>query len=180
MNKQICSIEIATGILELAYRIQIFEIEEIQKLFTVELSVGNIIFPSKHLNEKEVHKLLYNNLHSSICAFLVSIDEALEKAFGSKRLMEGSFLDNFRAIIYMFRCAFSHEISEPKWSINPKYRRRFKIEVPDECREVGIESFEFDFTNLNRENVPTSSFKGIAGLKTLSNIACKLLLEKNS
>ncbi len=179
VDKKIKSLEIAFSLIEFSYRIQQLKIEELQELFATELQVKAIVLPIKNLNPREIKALLFNNIHSSICSFWITIDEAFDKIFGKKQPENYSFRSSFRTIIYMYRCAFSHEISEPKWYIKDQYRKKYELVVPDECRETGIARFEYDFKTLHLQNVEIASFKGLAGLKILFNIACKLLKDQN-
>jgi hypothetical protein len=179
ISKQIKSIEIATDILEFSYRLQFLDVKILQQLFAGNFQVKQVILSQKLRTSKEVNDFLFDHLHSAICSFWISIDEAFDKTFGSKQVENHSFLNNFRVVIYMFRCAFSHEISEPKWLVKQQYRKQYKLVIPKECSEGGIESFEYDFATLHGLNVETASFGGLAGLKTLSNIAHKLLIEQN-
>jgi hypothetical protein len=85
-------------------------------------------------------------------------------------------LERRKAVIFMFRCAFAHGISEPRWYVQDSaYRRRYQLIVPLECRRGGIKEFSFDFAALNGQNVKTETFKHFKGLLTFSQMASELL-----
>lgn len=179
-NDGIKSIEIAFSLIEFAYRVQILRSGGIQELFCTDLEVKNTVLKGKNLTAQEVEHFFLNLINGVLCPFWVAIDEAFDKALGKKNPTRDSEIDDFRAIIYMFRCAFSHGISEPKWYVtNPAYRRRpYRLSIPPECRCGGVEEFYFDFNELNGQNLKTEAFKHCRGVTTLSRMACWLLKKE--
>ena len=176
LNEGIASIEIAFSLIEFSYRIHLKQ-NIISGLFFNKLEVNGVLVEGKHMTADDVHDFILNHLNSAICSFWIAVDEAFDKVFGKKRPKIDSVIDDFRAVIYMFRCAFSHEISEPKWHVyDPSYRRRpYCLLVPIDCRDAGVEEFHFDFSSLNGKNVKTEAFKYFKGLFTLSKMAYKFL-----
>ena len=179
LDKGFSSIEIAFSLVEFSYRIQTLGISQMRALFYHEVEVKGVLIEGKEMDEEDVLRFFLNHLNSAICSFWIAIDEAFEKVFGKKNPKANSIIEDFRAVIYMFRCAFAHEISEPKWYVrDAAYRRRpYRLSVPPECRCGGVDEFFFDFTLLHGQNVKTKAFKHFRGLATFSKMACELLKQ---
>jgi hypothetical protein len=177
LDKGIESIGIAFSLIEFSYRIQTLGADGMRRLFYDEVEVKGVLIEGKGMDEEDIRRFFLNHLNSAICSFWIAIDEAFDKVLGKKNPKNDSAIDDFRAVIYMFRCAFAHEISEPKWYVKDKtYRRHpYKLSVPPECSCGGVDEFCFDFTSLNGQNVKTEAFKHFRGLATFSQMACELL-----
>lgn len=173
------SIEIALSILKFTYRLEGYLGHKgIQQLFRPDIEVKGVMIEGKEITLQQAADFLHNHFHSALCSFWIAIDEAFDEVFGSKKPEGVSLLDDFRTVIYMFRCAFSHKISQPLWMVIPQYQRRpYHLLVPFEHRVGGVEEFYFDFSILNRQLVQNKEYKYLNGLLTLYNIACQLLKE---
>jgi hypothetical protein len=180
LEEGLSSIEIAFNLIEFSYRIQTLGIDGVRALFYDTIEVKEVLIEGKDMDEEDVRRFFLNHLNCAICSFWIAIDEAFNKILGKKNPKKDSAIDDFRAVIYMFRCAFTHEISEPKWYVIDKsyLRRPYRLLVPLECRCGGIEEFYFDFTAINGQNVKTEAFKHFRGLATFSKMAYNLLREE--
>lgn len=100
--------------------------------------------------------------------------------FGRKNSKGNTFIDGFRAVIYMFRCAFSHEISQPTLCVkNPDYRRQYRLPIPKEYEQADFKEFYFDFSALNGQRVKNEDFKYFRGLLIFSRMTSQLLQESS-
>ncbi len=175
-SRAIESIEIAFSIVEFTYRLQGgLELEGVMRLFQNEIEVKGTVILTRSINLQEAHDFLYNHLHSGLSTFWIAVDEALNDVFGDKNPEGTSFIDDFRAVIYMFRCAFAHKISQPIWKIKPKYRRSYRLLIPLEHREGGIEEFYLDFLVLHGQRLKNEEYKGFNGILVLSKVARELI-----
>jgi hypothetical protein len=185
MNKEIISrcvesIEIAFSMVEFTFRLEGgLTLDGIVELFQNEIEVKGTLILRKEMSREEAGNFLYNYLHSSLCTFWIAVDEALYETFGSRKPEGTSFIDDFRAVIYMFRCAFSHKISQPTWRIDPRYRRQYHIIIPLEYREEGISEFHFDFSVLHDQRVKNEEYKSFRGVVVLSRVARGLISTKS-
>jgi hypothetical protein len=179
LDENIESIEIALSIVQFVYKLKAcLGSSGIQSLFKSEVEIKGILLESKNITLADADAFIFNHLHSVLCAFWIALAEALGRAFGNKNPGENSFIDDFRAVIYMFRCAYSHEISKPTWKVKTQYvKRSYHLLVPSECRVGDIEEFSFDFAALNGQRVKNEEFKLLNGILVLSKIACKLLRD---
>lgn len=147
-------------------------------LFLPELEYKGIVLDGNQLSIEEIENFLFNLLNANISAFWIAIDESFDKVFGNKNPDSKSSTDDFRAIVYILRCAFAHEISKPTWNIKPKYQKIYTLAIPLEFTNGLIEQFYFDFSVLNGERVKTQDFKHLPGLIALKKLACQILMEE--
>ncbi|MBS0625883.1 MAG: hypothetical protein JSS32_07530 [Verrucomicrobia bacterium] len=125
---------------------------------------------------------IWNQLNVNLCGFWITLDEALQDGFGDKCPNRDSPLDDFRAIFFMFRCAFAHKISQPTWKVGKAaYRRRpYCFSVPQEYRNLGFDELYFDFAALDGQRVRNEQMKAFPGLFFFAQMTCKLLAERSS
>jgi len=71
-----------------------------------------------------------NLLFMALGTTAIVIDTALDAVFGSKNPSDTSQIGAARAIIYMLRCAFAHDMAFPVWSCKTKYQMQYAINLP--------------------------------------------------
>ncbi len=83
----------------------------------------------------------------------------------------------------MLRCAFAHNIMDPKWEVKKKYAKTYTIEIPENLgvSQLNLKAlseyhiFSFNFEKLNNLQLEFSHFKGIYGLISLTLYALHLI-----
>ncbi len=182
LNKALETIQIAFSLVELPYRLKenlglngLIKLFERPAIFQSSKHKQIIKIPEKKLSQQEAENYYVNLLNGLLCPFWVAIDEAFDDAFGDKNPQGNSLVDDFRAVIYMFRCAFSHKISQPIWDIKSKYLRSYHLPISSELREGQIKDFIFDFTKLNGQPVKTEDYNYFPGLLVLFKMACSII-----
>ncbi len=111
-----------------------------------------------------------NNLKVSILGVcFCTLDSALDSTFEPKpNHYTDSDIDTLRAIVYMFRCAFAHEPTKPRWKIKKKYQRVFRI------NEIHL---KIDFTNLDNVIIEPSHHMGWQGIMNIFDYCLKTVIS---
>lgn len=142
-----------------------------------DMEISGVLIEGENISTDDAHVVLYNSIQSAICCLWIAIDEALDAVFGSKITMHHlSTTDDFRAVIYMFRCAFAHGISQPKWTVlKDKYRREICLPIQKNLQFKNITEFKFDFTKCSGQSVRNEDYGHLPGLIALSQMACEMI-----
>jgi hypothetical protein len=137
-----------------------------------DISFGDnkAVFTTGQLNNADNIILISENLNrTTLGTCFITMDEALKGLFGKPPEKATNDLDSLRIIIYMMRCCFAHNPTEPKWEIHSIYRKVFKIEEID---------FILDLSNLDGIPVKFEHHHGSSGLMNLVGYCLKILKDK--
>lgn len=153
--------QIKEAIIRNLIKIDVFDIP-------VDLTEGGkrvgIIHPKSH---EHIHETADNLEGITMGTVFITFNEAFSDSYGDLPVNISSDLDSLRVIIYMFRCAFAHNPTQPKWEIrNPKYRRILTIKEID---------FKVDLRELNGKNVTTEECGGFQQLLRLIEYCLKVI-----
>jgi len=88
---------------------------------------------------------LENNLSVAFGAAAITLNRSREEAgIDLPNPIEGE-RDQFVSLAYQIRCAFAHDISEPRWAINrPRYARVYEFGgLSVDLTDVGNKPFEY-------------------------------------
>jgi hypothetical protein len=161
-----------------------------QKCFTNRTEIPSDIrmpIPGQTYNDKVIYRQLHNLVLSSTAALIIAVDTALDETFGHKNPLNAEDpVDALRAIIYMLRCAWSHDMVNPKWELKgDKYRRKYQVTVPEEIisdvslgHVVQPQTYALDFAELDGKFVELAPFRGIEGIIFLTSHAKELISKK--
>lgn len=90
----------------------------------------------------------HSQINVGICfgASAIALDAAFEAAgFSCKKRP----LDNIRSIVYMIRCAFAHNIADPKWEVKGDFLKQISLVLEEETilidlNQLNGRSFRYD------------------------------------
>lgn len=107
---------------------------------TILFNANNSVFPDNLFNSyKDIVKCSQINVGVCFGASAIALDAAFETAgFSCKKRP----LDDIRTIVYMVRCAFAHNIADPKWEVKGDFWRQVKLTVEGQTLSI-------DFRKLN-------------------------------
>lgn len=132
----------------------------------------------------QLDQRFHNLVLSALSTLAIAVDKALDSAFGSKVSKNtGDAVVSLRAVFYMLRCAWAHDVINPKWHrYAKKYEGVYLIVVSAESvakatygRLDQERSFEFNFVELNGQYVDFRPFGGIDGIFCLAVYAQDLV-----
>lgn len=161
-----------------------------QKCFTSSLEISSdlrMYIPGQNYDQRTIYRQFHNLVLSAAAALVIAVDTALDETFGAKNpLNTNDTIDSLRAIIYMLRCAWSHDMANPKWEIKgDKYRRTYQVSIPQQIilifssgRITDLQIYELDFSKLDGNYVELTPFRGIEGVIFLSLYAKELINQK--
>lgn len=142
---------------------------------TLKLKTGedtDYIINKPKWNSRNIEALGHNLNVSIMGVCFCALNSVLKDAFGNiPKHYTNSDIDALRAIVYMFRCAFSHQPTNPRWKINKRYIRVFRID------EIDV---EMDFTQLDGKTIIPSQHNGWRGIFSIINYCFKVIEESNS
>jgi hypothetical protein len=120
--------------------------------------------PDDYMSEMQ---LMIDNLeHVTLGTCFVSFWESLHRLIQQNKSVD----ENLKAIIFMFRCAFAHTPTQPKWEIHKPYRKIFNIPQIN---------FSMDFSTLDNKELIPEHHGGMDNLFKLMNY-CLEVLKKAS
>lgn len=114
-------------------------------------------FPFEN-TDQEIALQVKNLIHLSYAAIAIQLDKMLEDKLGKKERFNHPESDvvNAAKIVFMIRCAFGHNIVEPRWNATHEmYKGNFHIE------EV---NFSLDTTDLHGTNLSFAQIDGYFGI----------------
>ncbi len=161
-----------------------------QKCFTSSIEIPSDLrmpIPGQNYDKRAIYRQFHNLVLSATAALIIAVDTALDETFGAKNpLNTQDPIDSLRAIIYMLRCAWSHDMANPKWELKgDKYRRTYQVTVPLQTistfssgRITDSQIYELDFAKLDGKYVELALFRGIEGIIFLSLYARELIDQK--
>ncbi|NGX54757.1 MAG: hypothetical protein KR126chlam2_00376 [Chlamydiae bacterium] len=184
-------IDEALNILELTIRLETgFRYEFINhKCFESNMEINkntNSIFNDNyHAGKNPVLKNRFRNLVlTAIGTASSALDKALDKKFGNKNPEDHSQVGSIRNIIYMIRCAFTHDPCNPTWICYEKYQKKpyaLTIDKSVSKRIIFAENssqtlnFEYDFEKLTDTSVNFKHFHALDGFFLLAEYAHTLV-----
>jgi hypothetical protein len=143
--------------------------------------------PGQNYDQRAIYRQFHNLVLSATVALIIAVDTALDETFGAKNPFNTQDpIDSLRAIIYMLRCAWSHDMANPTWELKgDKYRRTYQVTVPKQIistlssgRVTDSQIYELDFAKLDGKYVELALFRGIEGIIFLSLYAKELIGRK--
>lgn len=161
-----------------------------QKCFTSSIEIPSDLrmpIPGQNYDQRAIYRQFHNLVLSATAAFIIAVDTALDETFGAKNPFNThDTIDSLRAIIYMLRCAWSHDMANPTWELKgDKYRRAYQVTVPQEIvstlssgQITDSQRYELDFAKLDGKYVELALFRGIEGIIFLSLYAKELIGRK--
>jgi len=99
----------------------------------------------------------------------IIIDTILDEALGPKDPNDTSQIGSTRAIMYMIRCAFAHNMAFPAWSCKTRYQRVYTVTLP----QAG--TIAFDAKLLNGQLIKMEHIGGLEAYVELIEF-CKTLI----
>ncbi len=107
---------------------------------TIKFKNENKVFPDNSFSTYE-EIIKHSQINVGICfgASAIALDAAFEAAgFNCKKRP----LDDIRSIVYMIRCAFAHNIADPKWEVKGDFLRQINLTLEGKMTLI-------DLTQLN-------------------------------
>ena len=117
---------------------------------------------ARKFDKEQLELEFHNQILIALCALAISVDKALDSTFGSKESKNtGEVVNAIRAIFYQLRCAWAHDVINPKWNRKEnKYKGLYRVVVPSEIvskatygRLNQSKIYEFNFEELNGKYV---------------------------
>lgn len=161
-----------------------------QKCFTSSIEIPSDLrmsIPEQNYDQRAIYRQFHNLVLSATAALIIAVDTALDETFGAKNpLNTQDPIDSLRAIIYMLRCAWSHDMANPTWALKgDKYRKTYQVTVPQQLMSTlssgqitDSQTYKFDFSKLDGNYVELVLFRGIEGIIFLSLYAKELINQK--
>jgi hypothetical protein len=79
-----------------------------------------------------------NTFNITLGATSIIMDESLSSCGIKHSYDDKSPSGQVRALIYMVRCAFAHNMVQPTWNVHPKYRKTIEFRALDEDIRVDL------------------------------------------
>lgn len=125
-----------------------------KKHLIIETGGNGITFQHNYtLENLRIHSK--NLMFMALGTTAIIIDTVLDHSLGFKDPNDTSETGSTRAIIYMIRCAFAHNMAFPVWSCKTKYQRKYTINLP----RTG--TITFDAASLNRQLIKMDHIGGL-------------------
>jgi hypothetical protein len=157
--------KIDQAFLQFAFAIKLlmyFELDKVDKNqfdtdTTIELKRKNINLKNNlfHTNG-DLKNAAINNLNITLGATAIILDESLTSAGILNSHADTSEQGQLRTLIYMIRCAYAHNMIEPRWEVRGKYIRTLKYSVFREVFEVNLNELNgkpFDMEQIGGHDV---------------------------
>jgi hypothetical protein len=105
----------------------------------VKLRKRNLNFPSQSFNTDEDIRLAAENNYSITLGFsALVLDRALSDRGLSSDLTPSSPYRDLRSLVYMVRCAFAHDMMQPRWEARGVFARELRITLPSGALVVDV------------------------------------------
>lgn len=115
-----------------------------------------------------------NNIVLNLGCYFIALNQAFEKSFGKvdmKRIGNQPY-DALRALIYMCRCAFAHDILQPHWNVKKDFRKMLAV-------NFDRVSINIDFSNYDKRKFDINDIGGYKSIIQIHKSAEKLLASSN-
>ena len=90
-----------------------------------------------HTNDDLVNAAT-NNFNITLGATAIILDESLTSAGFKNSCGDTSEQDQLRTLIYMIRCAYAHNMIEPRWEVRGKCLQTLKYRILEQTFEVKL------------------------------------------
>jgi len=143
--------------------------EMLRKPIRIITGGPGIMLGERVYTPEELFAGIQNIGFSAVGITAMALDQALDEAMGMKDPNDTGQNGALRAIIYMLRCAFAHDIAEPQWCCAPKYQNSYSVFLP----QSGL--LTFNGSLLNGQFVRPEHFGGMEGYFQMMDLSKKLV-----
>jgi hypothetical protein len=106
----------------------VVDLESIDTPLRIEEGASVLVLPDRVLqNRDELIHVCQNLVTITYGAAAITLNRCREEASVPLPDPIASECDQWVALVYQIRNAFAHDIAEPRWQVNPRYRRRYSI-----------------------------------------------------
>lgn len=136
----------------------------------IKLERKNIRFGDNTFHTyKELKNAAINNYLITLGMSVITLETSLQDAGIYNDLYDFSSKGQLRALVYMIRCAFAHDMMTPCWKVDSRYQRIIEL-------NLGGGKISIDLCKLNGMAFEDSHIGGIETYYEIKN-AVKLLIE---
>ena len=106
--------------------------EEFDVKTIVLLKLGNITFPQNGFNDyRQLIFAAENNYNITLGFTAITLDASFDLAKIKNDPHNHTPEGNLRTLVYMIRCAFAHDMMQPKWEAKGPYKRQLELTLPN-------------------------------------------------
>jgi hypothetical protein len=106
----------------------IIDLESIDTPLTIKEGASVLVLPNRVLhNRDELIHACQNLVTITYGAAAITLNRCREEASVPLPDPINNEGDEWVALVYQIRNSFAHDIAEPRWQVNPRYRRRYSI-----------------------------------------------------
>jgi hypothetical protein len=125
--------------LQLAFAIKLLTYTELGRIdkaqfdgdVLIKLNKRNLSFPAETFrSDNDIVLAAQNNFCITLGFTAVVLDEALDRAGLGRDLDAASPHRDLRALVYMIRCAFAHDMMNPRWVARGPFARPLCVSLP--------------------------------------------------
>jgi len=145
--------------------------DEFDRDLTILEEKDNIVFPDNSFHT--YNDLILASQNNVIVCFGVSaitLDRSLADAGIDRKPDDLSENGSLRTLIYMIRCAFAHNMIEPKWDVHIKYKKSIKLNLNNE-------NLIIDLSQMHGKGFDYKDIGGVKNWFIIKNLAKKLIIE---
>ncbi len=123
----------------------LIDLESIDTPLTIHEGRSVLVLPGRVLHdENELVNACQNLVTITYGAAAITLNRCREEASVPLPDPIVSECEQWVGLVYQIRNAFAHDIAEPRWQINPRYRREYTIgHVQADLRKLDGEIFEY-------------------------------------
>ncbi|MCX6543528.1 MAG: hypothetical protein NTV05_03840 [Acidobacteria bacterium] len=130
---------IEQAFLQLVFAIKLLTYTELGKIdkaefdgdVLIKLSKRNLPFPAGTFrSDDDIVLAAQNNFCITLGFTAIVLDEALNRAGSVRELDEASPHRDLRTLVYMVRCAFAHDMMNPRWEARGPFARQLCVLLP--------------------------------------------------
>jgi len=137
----------------------------------VELESGNIHFPGGAFHSyDDIILAAQNNFFLTFGFTAVVLDHVLSEAGFAADLPVSSPHRDLRALVYMIRCAFAHDMMHPRWKARGPFTRGLSVRLPSGPLLVDIKT-------LNLQPLDVDQIGGMARYLELRDEVKRIAVE---
>lgn len=139
--------KIEQAFLQLAFSIKLLTFFEQNKIDKVQFDNDTTIILKRkniHLNDNTFNTyddLVFaaeNNFNITLGATAIIMDESLTSAGFPNNYTDRTEIGQLRTLIYMIRCAFAHNMIQPKWQVRKAYLHELKFKFLGETIVIDL------------------------------------------
>ncbi len=152
----------AQAILSLAFRLnsEVLAGRISKEIFSREVTVitgstGVRLPPFPEGSDDDLRLGIFNIVLVALSASALTVDETLDEVFGNLSDDADANRVSIRVMVRQLRNAFAHNPWRPKWSVFPKYRNVYPIELADGSK------FVFDARALDGDGIKPEQVGGL-------------------